>query len=52
MNRLTSKGMSNIYMKVTMEKKLHSQNFDFLSLKNSPLDPFGGTSTHADIIEF
>ena len=25
--------MSNIYLKVTIEKNLRSQNFDFLSLK-------------------
>ena len=30
-NRLLSKGMSNIYLKVTMR---YSQNFDFLGLKN------------------
>ena len=33
-NRLISKGMSNIYLKVTIEKNWRSQNFDFLSLKN------------------
>ena len=33
-NRLITKGMSNIYLKVTIEKNRHSQNFDFLSLKN------------------
>ena len=33
-NWLISKGMLNIYLKVTIEKKWHSQNFDFLSLKN------------------
>ena len=27
--------MSNIYLKVTIEKKLHTQNFNFLSLKSS-----------------
>ena len=26
--------MSNIYLKVTIEKNWRSQNFDFLSLKN------------------
>ena len=30
-NRFISKGMSNIYLKVTIERKLHSKNFDFLS---------------------
>ena len=34
-NTLTSKGMSKIYLKVTIEKECRSQNFDFLSLKNS-----------------
>ena len=33
-NRLLRKGMSNIYLKVTIEKSGRSQNFDFLSLKN------------------
>ena len=41
-NRLLSKGMSNIYLKVTFEKNLPSQNFDFLNLKNvSPGQFFG-----------
>ena len=30
-NRLLSKGMLNIYLKVTIVKNWHSQNFDFLS---------------------
>ena len=34
-NRSVSKGMSNIYLKVTIEKNWRSQNFDFLILKNS-----------------
>ena len=34
-NRLISKRMSNIYLKVTIEKNWHSENFDFLSLKSS-----------------
>ena len=35
MNRLLSKEMSNIYLKVTNEEKnWHSQNFNFLGLKN------------------
>ena len=33
-NRLLSKGMPNIYLKVTTEKNWPSQNFDFVSLKN------------------
>ena len=32
-NRLISKRTPNIYLKVTTEKKSHTQNFDFLSLK-------------------
>ena len=28
-NKLLSKGMSHIYLKVTIEKHWHSQNFDF-----------------------
>ena len=52
-NRLLSKGMLNIYLKITIEKNWCSQNFDFLSLKNlSPGQFFGGAPTHADIIEF
>ena len=31
-NRLISKGMSKLYLKVTIDKKRHSQNFNFLSL--------------------
>ena len=31
-NRLLSKGVSNIYLKVTIEKNWCSQNFDFLNL--------------------
>ena len=41
-NRL-SKGMSNIYLKVTIEKKWRTQNFDFQSLKNSSPGRFWGT---------
>ena len=34
-NRLLSKEMSNIYLKVTIDEKNQlSQNFDFLGLKN------------------
>ena len=33
-NKLTSKGMSNIYLKVTTEENWPSQNFDFLSFKD------------------
>ena len=41
-NSLLSKGMSNIYEKVTTERKWPTQNFDF----------FFFFSTHADITEF
>ena len=34
-NRLLSIAMSNIYLKVTIEKKWCSQSFDFKSLKSS-----------------
>ena len=33
-NRLISKGMSNIYLKVTIKKNWFSQTLDFLSLKS------------------
>ena len=36
-NKLLSKGMSNIYLKFTMEKKWYTQDFDFLSLESSSL---------------
>ena len=42
-NRLISKGMSNIYLKVTIEKNWHFQNFDFLNLKNSSPGKFLGS---------
>ena len=32
-NRLLSKGMINIYLKITIENNSHSQNFSFLGLK-------------------
>ena len=51
-NRLLSKWMSNIYLKVTIEKNWRSQNFDFLSLENLSQVSFLGAPTHADIIEF
>ena len=34
-DRLISKGMLNIYLKVTAEENWRSQNFNFLSLKHS-----------------
>ena len=39
-----SKEMSNIYLKVTIEKKWRSQNFDFLILKDLSPDQFLGSS--------
>ena len=33
-NRLLSKGISNIYLKVAIEKNWRSQSFDFLNSKN------------------
>ena len=44
MYRLVSKGMSNIYFKVTTEKNWRSQNLNFLSLKNSSPGQFLGSS--------
>ena len=52
-NRLLSKVMSNIYLKVTIaEKNWHSENFEFLGLKNLSPGQFSGAPTHEDIIEF
>ena len=31
---ISKQGMPNIYLKVTTRKNRHSQNFNFLSLKN------------------
>ena len=44
--------MSNIYLKVTIEKKWSTQNFNSLSLKSSSPGQFLGAPTQADIIEF
>ena len=44
MNRLLSKGMSNINLKVTIEKNWRSQNFDLLTLKNLSPGQFLGSS--------
>ena len=49
-NRLISKGMSNIYLKVTIEK--NSQNFDFLSLRDLSPGQFSGSSNSRRYIEF
>ena len=52
-NRLLSKGMSNIYLKVTIEEKnRRSQNFDFLGFRNLLPFQFWEAPTHEDIIEF
>ena len=48
-SRLLSKGMSNIYLKVTIAT---SKNFDFLGLENLSPGQFWGAPTHAEIIEF
>ena len=45
-NRLLSKGMPNIYLKVIIEKNWRSQNFNFLSLKNLSPGQFLGSSNH------
>ena len=45
-NRLLSKGMSNVYLKVTTEKNWRSQNFDFLNLGNlSPGQSLGSSNS-------
>ena len=44
--------MSNIYLKVTIEKKWRTQIFNFVSLKGSSPGLFlGEAPTHADIIK-
>ena len=43
-NRSISRRMSNIYLKVTIEKNWRSQNFDFLSLRNLSPGQFLGSS--------
>ena len=50
-NRLISKVISNIYLKVTVEKNWCSQNFDLVSFKNLSLGQFRRAPTHVDIIE-
>ena len=49
--RLSSKGMSNIYLKVIINKNWRSQNFDFLGLKIYHGVRSWGSPTHTDIIE-
>ena len=43
-NRLISKGMPNVYLKVTIEKSWRSQNFDFRNLKDLLPGQFLGSS--------
>ena len=46
MNRLLSKKMLNIYLKVTIEEtNWRSQNFDYLDLKNLSPCHFSGAPT-------
>ena len=50
---MISKGRANVYLKVTIEKKWSTQNFDFLGLKSTSPGQFWGPPSHADIfIEF
>ena len=49
---MISKGMSNNFLEVTIEKKWHTQNFDFLSFKSSYPGQFLGSSNYADIMNF
>ena len=51
-SRLLSKGISNIYLKVTIEKKWPTQNFYFKSFLKKFVSLSSVSSTHADIIEF
>ena len=52
-HRLLSKGMSNIYLKITIvEKNWRSQNFDFLGLKYLSPGQIWGAPTYEDSIEF
>ena len=48
-NRLLSKGISNIYLKVTIET---FSKLRFSGFKNLSPGQFWGAPTHADIIEF
>ena len=50
-NMLLRKGMSNVYLKVTIkEKNWRSQKFDFLGLKKLSPGQFWGAPTHEDVI--
>ena len=49
---IKQKRISNIYLKVTIEKNGRSQGFNILSLKDLLPGKFWGAPTHKDIIEF
>ena len=49
-NRLLSKGISNIYLRFTIEKKWCTHSVNFKSLKSSPPGHFFGTSNSHSII--
>ena len=46
-NRIFRKGMSNIYLKITIEKNWRSQNFE-----NFSQGQFSEAATHEDITQF
>ena len=48
-NKFLNKGISNIYLKVTNEKKWRTQNFGFLGLKSFFLGQFLGAPNHPDM---
>ena len=48
-NRLLSKGMSNMYLKVTIEKKLTLSKLRFSRLKKILQVSFCGARTYADM---
>ena len=43
-NKITNNGISNIYLKVNIEKNRRSENFTFLNLKNLFPGQFLGSS--------
>ena len=51
-NRLLSKRMSNIYLKITIGENGRSQNFSFLNFKNLSPSQFWLSSNLVDITEF
>ena len=50
-NRLINKGMSNIHLRVTIDKNWHSQNFDFLDLNHCLQFSVCGAPAHANIYQ-